>query len=768
MNNSFNDGFYYFKNSIDKLREVKEKVDRMSLKEQTGILLSKDFYNTDGCESLAPLKFSKSFFEYNSKQSQGISFISAIAMGSSFDRQLIEQIGNQTANFRAIDGCDVVVCPSANIIRYVLCANNLHYFSEDPYLTGEMCASFAVGAKGFGVPVAIDQYLDCSRVRNYLITNCVIDIKALNEIYVEAARIAVSRSKPACVIVSANMINGEYVAQSKSLVGAIRNNFDFDGIIASDKHSVEDRTASLVAGVDLDLSGELSRSNKQLEQSVVKRKLDKQLVANSVAELAVLSDYIQNNKAIPAVTDQEKNIVLSQNAIEQSAVLLKNDENFLPFSKNESIAVIGNFERYSEQEDLFDYLESQNKNISFAKGFNQDGSTNDILLNQAKQIAKKSNKTLIIVGTLRFNESYQKSDRQNLCLCPGMLKLIYSVLSVSEDVAVVLTSHEPCELPFLDRIKSLLAVDFSACGINKALYNLIFGNCSPSGKLSVSWNSKLSEYPTSFNSDKDKQTFSYREGIYVGYRYFLSTNQKPLFCFGYGLSYSNFAFSNLKLDRPSLSERGELCITFYIENTGSYVAGEVAQIYISKKGENYKQLKGFEKIFLLPGEKRAVEMKFQRSSFARYNMTTKKWQVEPGDYDIMLATDCQTTIVSKTVSLLGKQYTDDKKYFYAKDIKMMSEKSFFELAKFIKKHKQHGVYTINSTLGEISKCSAGLAFKNLLKDSETFKMHDIENIPLRTVLSHSNGEVSKRSITTLISFCNKDIKATIKNMVSPQ
>ncbi len=781
MNSKKNEGFYKYKSSLEKQREIRERVSCLTLKEKTKLLLSEDFSKVGGCErvGIESITFKKSglgqnvtnqiFLDGGSVQ-KPTAFLSCSAISSSFDRNLAFDIGQAVAKQLARQNVDVVIVPSAGIKRNVLNGNNFECYSEDPFLSGNMCAGLVNGIESLGICAAIKDFLSCSRIKRRFTTNCIIDKKALNEIYLEAQRIAILNSNVSCVIVSGNKINGEYVAQNKRYIEGLRKKLGFRGLVANANCGVENRSVSIVAGVDLDMSGEATKTDSETENSVKKGAVSESVVSDAAFEVAMLSDYVKYSRSIADNYDISKNQLLSQKSVEQTAVLLKNESEFLPFSKKEKIAIVGSFADYKADEkmSMVDVFLEQNVSFSFAKGYNQDGTTNDKLINEAKVIAKNAHKTIVVVGAFDPFEANVKKDREDISLSQGMLKLINSLGTVTNNILVILTSHEPVQLPFLDKVKSILVVDISACKGETATYNLIFGNCCPSGKLAESWPKNLAQMPTTMFVEKDKNIQEYREGTYVGYRYFQSVGIKPMFPFGFGLSYSEFEHSDMRLDRTTIAELENLTVSFCVKNIGKYVAADVVQIYISKKDEQYKQLKNFEKIFLLPNEKRTVELKLFRASFSRYNPTTEAWQEQPGEYTVHLACDAQNILLSCDVLVLGKSVDAMPKYFSADEIKTLGEKAFYNIAEYTKNQPDGKKFSINSTVSEVSRCSAGIAFEKMMEGSEISKHSDFENLPLRCVVALSKGEVSKKTINALVSFCNKNIKGTIKNLILPR
>ncbi len=781
MNNKKNESFYKYKSSLEKQREIRERVSSLTLKEKTKLLLSEDFSKVDGCArvGIEPIIFKKSglgqnvtnqIFSDGGDMQKPTAFLSCSTISSSFDRNLAFDIGRGVASQLVRQNVDVVIVPSAGIKRNILNGNDFECYSEDPFLSGNICAGLVNGIESLGICAAIKDFLSCSRIKRRFTTNCIIDKKALNEIYLEAQRIAILNSNPSCIILSGNKINGEYVAQSKKYIEVLRKKFGFRGLIASANCGVENRAESILAGVDLDMSGESTKTDSETEHSVKKRTVGENVVSDAAFEVAMLSDYVKASRTIAEDYDILKNQLLSQKSVEQTAVLLKNESEFLPFSKNENIAIIGSFahKKNNEKMSMVDVFLEQKVMFDFAKGYNLDGTTNDNLINEAKNLAKNAHKTLVVVGAFDPFEVNVKKDRDDISLSQGMLKLINSLGTVTKNIAVILTSHQPVQLPFLDKVKSVLAVDISACKGETAAFNLIFGNCCPSGKLAESWPEKLSQIPTTMFTEKDKNTQEYREGIYVGYRYFQSVGLKPMFPFGFGLSYSEFEHSDMRLDRTSVAELETLTISFCVKNVGRYVAADVVQIYVSKKNDKYKELKNFEKIFLLPNEKRTVELTLSRTSFSRYNPNTQAWQEQPGEYTVHLACDAQNILMSCDVLVLGKNVDTMPKYFAADEIKTFGEKTFYIFAEYSKNQSEYRKFSVNSTVSELSRCSAGIAFKKLMEDSEISKHSDFENLPLRCVVALSRGEVSKKSINTLVDFCNKNIKGTIKNLILPQ
>ena len=647
------------------------------------------------------------------------SFPTACISACSFDEELLELVGKTIALEAKANGVHMLLGPGANIKRNPLCGRNFEYFSEDPYLTGKMAASFIRGVEGQGVASSLKHFAFNNQEYKRFTSDSILDERTMHEIYLSGFEMAVKEGKPSTIMSSYNKYNGVHSGDSKELLTDIlRNQWGFDGMVVTDWCALTNRTKHFEAGCDLAMPGGSAYGEKEALQAVNNGSLDEKYIDASVSRIINLSKKVSRDTC---TVDMDKHHEIAYKVACESAVLLKNNEHILPLSNENEVAFIGYMAkemRYqgSGSSHIQPYqLESvlEFTKADYAQGCNFDGSTNSTLLEEAKQLAK-SKKYVVVFAGLSDDYESEAFDRDNMKMPQGHIDMIDAVTSVNENVIVVLMCGSAIEIDFEEKVKAILYTGLIGQAGGKAIVDLLFGKCVPSGKLAESWPMKYEDCISSSYSMNKQRDAHYREGLYVGYRYYLSANVKPRYAFGHGLSYTTFKYSDMKIDGNQVS-----CM---ITNTGNYPAKEIVQLYIeSNNKEFYRpklELKGFKKVFLNPNESKEVVFEMNDRTLAIYH---KDWIIPNGTYTIHLGSSSDNIHLSQTILKEGNVYdvpTVPSWYFHLEGIPTHTD--FEELLgrKVVEKVYKKGDFTMENSVDDMKDHS--ILMKIMYKFVEIF------------------------------------------------
>lgn len=620
---------------------AKEILQKLSIEEKIALCEGKDFWHTmdfsqyglasvmmsDGPHGLRKQEAEADMIGIN-KSIPATSFPTAAATGCSWDTELLGKIGRAICEEASTNGVSLVLGPGLNIKRNPLCGRNFEYFSEDPYLSGKLAAGFVKEGQKTGVGCCLKHFAANSQEYKRFSSDSVMDERTLREIYLAGFEIAVKEGKPASVMCSYNKINGVHASDDKVLLTDIlRTEWDFDGMVVTDWGAMNDRIAAFRAGCDLNMPGGSRYQQKKALQAVQKGELTEAEIDRCALRIIEFILRAQEMEETPC--DMDAHHDLARQAAEQSAVLLKND-GALPVRG--SACLIGNMAKEMRYQgagsshinpfQLVNPLDCMD--WSWAQGCNADGSTTDALLQEAAELAKTVDTPVVIVG---LTDSYESEgyDREHMKMPEGHVQLVEAVTTANPNTVVVLLSGSPVELPWLDNVNALLYMALPGQAGGEAIYNLLTGAANPSGKLAETWPIAYDDVVTKdFYGQRDAE---YREGVFVGYRYYDRAKKQVRFPFGFGLSYTQFAYSNLAVDGDRVS------VT--IQNTGEIAGAEVVQLYIYPPQDSIarpiRELKGFTKVFLQPGEAIRVELTLNDRSFALWQ---DGWVVPSGTYGI--------------------------------------------------------------------------------------------------------------------------------------
>ena len=682
---------------------IKKILKELTLEEKASLCSGADFWHTKAIERLAipqimvsdgPHGLRKNAEDSSNPQEaiKAVCFPTASALACSFDRNLLTAMGKALGEECQAEKVSVILGPGCNIKRSPLCGRNFEYFSEDPYLASEMAAAHIKGVQSKGVGTSLKHFAANNQETRRLTINERIDERTLHEIYLAAFEGAVKQASPWTVMCSYNRINGYHSAQNKWLLtDVLRDEWGYDGLVMSDWGAVDDRVEGIKAGLDLEMPASFGKNDRLIVDAVNSGKLSTKALDKCVERVLKLVDKAEESRT-PTEWDMEAHHELAAKIAEQCAVLLKNDDAILPLSKEDKVCFIGEFAekpRYQgggsshinsfKVTSALDAVKEYCK-VEYAQGFiTYEDRTDPKLLEQAVECAKYNDKVVIFAGLPDSFES-EGFDRTHMRMPECQLELIREISKVNKNIVVVLHNGSPIELPFFDDIKGLLEVYLGGQAIGKATCDLLFGEAVPSGKLAESWCMKLEDNPSYLNFPGVVDELTYSEGIFVGYRYYDKKKMAVRFPFGYGLSYTSFSYSDLVISASEINDDQTLTVSCNITNTGNRTGMEIVQLYVGDKESSVirpvKELKGFEKVSLRPGETKKVFFTLDKRAFAYYETSINDWFVEYGEFEIMIGAS------SRDIRLSGSVYVNSKT-------------------------KLPVQFTFNSTVGDVLSCSEG-------------------------------------------------------------
>ncbi|MFP4017116.1 MAG: beta-glucosidase [Halanaerobiales bacterium] len=603
---------------------------------------------------------------------EAICFPALSALASSWDRDLINKMGRALGEECQAENVSILLGPGANIKRSPLCGRNFEYLSEDPYLASEMATDYIKGVQSQGVGTSLKHYTANNQEHRRMSTSAEVDERTLRELYLSAFEKPVKEAQPWTVMCAYNRVNGEYCSEHKYLLSDIlKEEWGHQGFVVSDWGAVNDRAAGIEAGLELEMPSSHGDGTKRIIEAIEGGELSEKALDKAVSRiLNIIFKAIENNKE-NASYDKKAHHRLARSIASECMVLLKNEDNILPLAKEGSIAVLGSFAKkpryqgggsshinptqvdnaYQEMEKV---LEDSGQLI-YTEGYHLDKDENDdLLINEAVKAAKESDITIIFAGLPDRYES-EGYDRTTLAIPPNQKYLIERVAEEQENIIVVLSNGSPIEMPWLDKVKGVLEGYLGGQASGGAVADILFGEVNPSGKLAETFPVKLSDNPSYLNFPGEGDKVEYREGIFVGYRYYDSKDIKPLFPFGYGLSYTEFEYSDLSVSKKGITDQEELTVTLKVKNTGKCKGKEIVQLYVrdieSSVIKADKELKGFAKVDLEPGEEKIVNFTLDKRSFAYYNTDIKDWYVESGEYQILIGSSSRDIRLKETVDV---------------------------------------------------------------------------------------------------------------------
>ena len=720
-------------------------------------------------------------------------FPTAATIANSWNEALGEEIGTALGEEASAQEVHIVLGPGLNIKRSPLCGRNFEYFSEDPYLAGKMAASYIRGIQSKGVYACPKHFAVNSQELRRMAMNSVLDERTLREIYLTGFEIAVKEGKAKAIMTSYNEINGTYANENKHLLQEVlRGEWGFDGMVVTDWGGSNDHTAGVAAGSNLEMPAPGLDSARQLIASVKEGRLTMEELDACVDDLldAVL-ELTENSKARLTAFDETAHHELARKAAAESAVLLKNEDNLLPVSKNAKVAIIGDFAfepRYQGAgssmvnptklesiETLADSCDMQV--VGMVRGYQRTGEADEALKKAAVDLAANADVVLYFFGLDELSES-EGLDREHMRIPQNQIALLEAMAQVNSNIVGVLSAGASVEMPWHTSCKAILHGYLSGQAGAGAILDILTGKTNPSGKLSETYPIHHEDTPAFYNFPSRERNAEYREGIYVGYRYYDTAKVQTQYPFGFGLSYTSFAYSDLQI-----KEEG---VYFTIENTGEIDGKEVAQLYVGlTEGAVFrpqKELKGFAKVFLKAGESKQVFIPFDDKTFRYWNVKTNGWEQEAGNYQIMVGASVEDIrlegVVAKTGTMEAVPYNkEEMPSYYSGQIKQVEDKEFeLLLGGPIPSGKWNGNLGPNDAICQLYYAKSGLArlvykvLTSMKKKSEAKGKPDLNilfiyNMPFRGIAKMTNGMVSMEMVDGMVEVVNGHFFKGMKKVI---
>lgn len=751
------------------MMDVKAILSQMTLEEKAAMCSGHDFWTIEKIDRLGvprvlvtdgPCGLRKQEGEADHLGINGsvtaISFPTGSCVASSFDRELIKKSGEVLGEECQAENVAVLLGPAVNIKRSPLCGRNFEYFSEDPYLSGEMAVAYINGVQSQNVGTSIKHFAANSQEHRRMTSDSIVDERTLREIYLPAFEIAVKDSKPWTVMCSYNKVNGTFASDNhRLLTEVLRDEWGFDGLVVSDWGAVNDRVEGVVAGMDLEMPGKSADNDKAVLEAVKSGRITEAQLDIVVERILTLIDKYESQKKEGVKFDYERDHQFARELAANSMVLLKND-NLLPLAKDKRVAFIGEFAekpRYqgggSSHVNTYKVSNSldtaEGIDMVYAKGFNaEESTTDDNLIGEAVAAAKSAEAAVLFVGIPNSMES-EGFDRSHLRIPECQEKLIEEVAKAQPNTIVVVECGGAIEMPWLESVKAVLYAYLGGEAVGAAINDIIFGDVNPASKLAETFPLRLEDNPSYLFYVGEGDRVEYREGVFVGYRYYDKKKLDVLFPFGFGLSYTSFEYSDLQLDKKEMQESDSLKVSVKVKNTGSRAGKEIVQLYVGDNESTVlrpvKELKGFDRISLEAGEEKTVEFTLDKRAFAYYDTDISDWYVESGEFTIMI----------------GKSSRD----IVLEDVVVVTNPS-----------PKRMTFNMNSTLGDVMKDPRGGqivgqmmaemsnsgeinmdAATEILGSAEAMAQM-VANVPLRALVSMGGGKVTQEQMEGLVALLN--------------
>ena len=703
-------------------------------------------------------------------------FPTASAVANSWDAALGEEIGAALGEEAAAQEVSVVLGPGLNMKRNPLCGRSFEYFSEDPYLAGKLAAGYIRGIQSKGVAACPKHFAVNSQETRRMASDSIVDERTLREIYLTGFEIAVKEGHPRSIMSSYNLVNGTYANENKHLLMEIlRGEWGFDGAVITDWGGSNGHALGVKNGSTLEMPAPGGDSVRELLAAVENGKITESDIDARLSELLPLVfDTKAALDAAPREFDVAAHHALARRAAEESLVLLKNEGSLLPLAAGSKVAVIGDFAknpRYqgagssmvnSTQVDvLLDKLiDSELNVIGYQQGFDRHGKPDAALQKSACELATQADTVILCMGLDEIAES-EGLDRSNLRLAQNQVDLLQAVAAVNPKIVVVLYSGSVVETPWLDNCQALLYAALGGQAGAGAVADALTGKVNPCGKLAETWPLAYADVPSAADFATRRKTVEYREGLYIGYRYFTTAEKAVRFPFGYGMSYTTFAYSDMAADEQGVS----LTVT----NTGSVAGTEIVQLYVAKKNSELfrpaKVLKGFARVTLAPGEKQRITIMLDDKAFRFWNVKANRWEIEGGEYELLVGASVEDIRLCEKISVHGTAtvhpYEDvDLDCYYKGDVLSVSDADF---EKLLGHPIPDGKTKIdrNLTLGELNHARSPLGWlvwlvlTILLDVSYKRGKPDLNilfqyNMPLRALAKMTNGAISMGMVDGIV------------------
>ena len=779
----------------DVMLKHQDIISEMTLEEKCYYLSGRDFWSTRTVKHAGVPSISLSDGPHGLRKQAGAGdqlgltpslpatcFPTAATIANSWDPELAEEIGRCLGEEAAVQDVSVILGPGMNMKRSPLCGRNFEYFSEDPYLAGKMAAGYIRGIQACGVSACPKHFAANNTELRRQASDSVMDERTLREIYLTAFEIAVKEARPKSIMCAYNEINGVYANENAHLLQEIlRDEWGFDGFVVSDWGSNNNFVEGVRSGANLEMPATGGDSGSQLVKAVQKGSLAEEIVDKRVDELldVVLSTRAACDACKGKSFDRDAHHGIAEKASEQSVVLLKNDGNILPLPRNAEVAIIGDFAdspryqgagssvvkptRLDSTLGVFERLGL--RVVGYEKGYPRFGKGRPAMVSAAAELAKKAKYVLLYLGLDEISES-EGLDRSHMRLPESQIELLKAVRAVNENVIVVMSAGSAVEMPWLGQCKAMVHGYLCGQAGASAVLKVILGEVNPSGRLSETYPIAYEDVPSAPYFPARERSVEYREGLYIGYRYFSTAKVPVLFPFGYGLSYTTFAYSDLHVTDKAAA--------FTLTNTGSRDGAEAAQLYVAaRKPSVYRparELKGFSKVFLKAGESKTVTIPLDDKAFRYFNVRTNRYEVDGGEYCILIGASAEDIKLSASLTVPGTGAPLPENAmlpsYAAASIRAVSDEEFTQLLGHpIPDGHWSGTLQMNDALCQLCcarSLKARLVYKiltvllnaSMARGKPDLNILFIYNMPFRAIGKMTGGMVSQEMCEGILTICN--------------
>ena len=774
-----------------------EIIKKMSLEEKAELCVGADYWSSKSFEKYGIPKIRMSDGPHGLRVQRtkadnlGINesevstcFPASSTLGNSWNKEMAYQLGKALGEEARQEEVNIVLGPAVNIKRSPLCGRNFEYFSEDPYLTGILGTEYVKGLQDQNVGACVKHFAVNNQENRRRTIDAIIDERTLREIYLKAFETILEEAKPWSIMSAYNKVNGQYCSENTHLLEDIlRKEWNYQGIVISDWGGENNRVKGIENDHELEMPGGRGSGKEEIIEAVKTGRVSESKLDHIVDRIISIANRGEHTKE-SAKYDQEEHHKIAQKMAEESIVLLKNEDNILPI-QDEKIALMGDMAKYPRYqgagsstmnpykiENAYDSFKENHIMFDYAKGYERIESENDEnLRKEAIEVAKK-NKIVVIFAGLTENFESEGVDRDNLNIPENQNKLIEEIYKVNKNIIIVLSNGAPIVMPWKDKVKAIITGYLGGEAGAKAMVNCMLGKVNPSGKLAETYPEKLEDTPCYKNYPGTELTVEYQESIYVGYRYYDMNNVKVLFPFGYGLSYTEFEYSNLKVNE----QESKVKVSFAIRNIGKRKGKEIAQIYLSQENPTIfkpkKELKEFEKVELEVGEEKQVEIILNKKAFEYFNPETNKWSIEQGKYKILVGKSSRDIVLEKEIFIESKDKNIGKKYskkYYTGNVHEIKDEEFEELLgrSIPRRHLMLEEITDENTLEQIKETKIGkLIYENemekmnqLLREQNVNKatkvMMDLQK-PLKKFYEKKGSKITKEMVEELIRIAKNN------------
>lgn len=792
--------------------EAAALVAQMTLEEKAGLMSGRGFWHlkaverlglgqimvSDGPHGLRKQATAADHVGLN-KSVPATCFPTAVTLASSWDRALLREVGDAIGEEAQAQNLAVVLGPGVNMKRHPHCGRNFEYFSEDPLLAGELAAAYIEGVQGRGVGTSMKHFAANNQEHDRLVIDTIVDERTLREIYFPAFEIAVKKAQPWTIMCAYNKINGTYCSEHEWLLtDVLRNDWGFQGLMVTDWGAANDRVKGVGAGLDLEMPSSGGINDRKVAAAIEDGRLSVDRLDQAAKRVTSLIMAGQAGNQSDVGFDEEAHHAIARKAASQSAVLLKNDDALLPLQPEGKIAVIGAFAKKPRFQgagssqvnptkidlplDAIADMVGDAGSVTYAPGYDlKKRDIDQALIDEAVTAAKESDIAILFVGLPSLFEM-EGADRTHMCLPDQHNFLVEAVRAVTNRVVVVLCNGSPVELPWADQVPAILEIYLAGQAGAGATADLLFGRANPAGRLAETFPLAQSDVPSDPYFPGVPKQVTYREGLYIGYRYFDSFKQPVQFPFGHGLSYTSFDWSDAAL----VVDGFDVTVSITVTNTGDRDGAEIVQVYVrDPECSTYRptqELKGFEKIWLAAGESKRISIALDERAFAYWDVAQHDWVVEPGGFDIALGASSRDIRATLSITLDNPDFVARDQYLPTQPA-ALTDDDFAALGQPVPAPTPVRPYHRNSTMSDLQQSFLGrqvlkIAAKKLggifsstggkdRDETQAAMMQALAmSMPLRVMLAMGGGAVTEQQLDGLIDLLNHRYVSGIRKFIT--